>query len=77
MKSKEKRFSVHGTIDNVELTRAGSALKLIVESRGERLGELQIGRGSLFWWGAHRKNRKRVHWSRFADVMNELAYGKE
>jgi len=73
---KKRRFSVHAKIGNLELTRTGSALTLVIETRGERLGELHIGRGSLFWWGAHKKISKRIPWSKFAEMLNELAYGK-
>jgi hypothetical protein len=45
--------------------------------REEKLGELQVGRGSLYWWGAHRQKEKRVSWGRFAQMMDELAYGKK
>ena len=38
--------------------------------------ELIIGRGSLYWYGRNRTNRKRISWTRFADMMDELAYGK-
>jgi len=72
----ERRFKVHATLGNLELTRTGSALKLVIESKGVKLGELEIGRGSLFWWGAHRAKRKRLRWSRFADMLNHLAYSR-
>jgi hypothetical protein len=66
---------VRAELDNFELAKAKSALKLQIYSRGEKFGELQIGRGSLYWWGAHRQKFKRIRWSLFADMMNELAYG--
>ena len=34
------------------------------------------GRGSLFWAGARRQSAKRIHWGRFAEMMDRLAYGK-
>jgi hypothetical protein len=71
----EKRFAVRTTLENVNLAKAGSALTLLISSRGEKLGEMQIGRGSLFWWGANRKRRKRIAWSKFSEMMNMLAYG--
>jgi hypothetical protein len=40
-----------------------------------KLGEIQIGRGSLFWSGARRQSAKRIHWGRFAEMMDRLAYG--
>jgi hypothetical protein len=72
-----RRFRVVATLDNLELARTGSAIKLEINSRGEKLGELHVGRGSLFWWGAHRRIRKRIRWSQFADMLNSLAYGDE
>lgn len=72
-----KRFKVRAELDNFELAKAKSALKLLIYSRGEKVGELQVGRGSLYWWGAHRHKEKRIRWSRFAEMMDDLAYGKE
>ncbi len=43
----------------------------------EKIGELQVGRGSLYWFGRSKKTRKRIDWSRFADMMDQLAYGKK
>lgn len=71
-----RRFQVCATLDNLDLARTGSAIKLEISSRGEKLGELHIGRGSLFWWGAHSKTRKRIRWSRFAEILNDMASGE-
>jgi hypothetical protein len=59
------------------LTKAGSSLWLDIAADGHRIGKLEIGRGGLFWSGARRwrTTRKRISWSRFADIMDELAYG--
>jgi hypothetical protein len=27
-------------------------------------------------WGGHRQKRKRLSWTRFAELMDSLAYGK-
>jgi len=35
-----------------------------------------LGRGSLFWRGANRQKQKRISWTRFAEMMDELAYEK-
>lgn len=76
-KSKDKkRFEVRGSVSNLNLTRAGSAIVLEVRSRSGKLGEIQIGQGSLFWWGANRRIRKRIGWGKFAEMMNQLAYGE-
>jgi hypothetical protein len=34
-----------------------------------------MGRGSLYWWGAHRQKEKRIGWGKFAEMMDESAYG--
>ena len=72
-----KRFKVRAELDNFELAKAKSALKLLIYSRGEKVGELQVGRGSLYWWGARRQKEKRVGWGKFAEMMDLLAYGQD
>lgn len=57
-----------------ELSKAGSALHLQVAGIDGKLGELEIGRGALYWTGKNRKKSKRLSWTRFAEMMNELAY---
>lgn len=72
-----RKHEVKADLKNFHLTIAGSALGLQISADGEKIGELQMGRGSLHWWGRSRKKRKRISWSRFADMMDELAYGKK
>ena len=64
-------------LENVSLAKAKSALTLKVFSRGTKVGELQVGRGSLYWWGKHRHKFKRINWGAFADKMDELAYNRK
>jgi hypothetical protein len=40
----------------------------------ERLGELEIGRGAVYWCGRNRRSAKRINWSRFADYLDDIAY---
>jgi hypothetical protein len=58
-----------------ELSKAGTSLLLEILERGEKIGELEIGRGSLFWRGGRRQTRKRIRWAKFAELMDGLAYG--
>jgi hypothetical protein len=37
------------------------------------LGELEIGRGALYWTGYEGRKSKRLSWSRFAEMMDDLA----
>jgi hypothetical protein len=57
-----RKYEVQADLENVQLARAMAALALMIYKRGEKFGELQVGRGSLFWWGALRKNKKRIDW---------------
>jgi len=75
-RSRNHRHEVKADLSNFQLARAKSALTLQIFSRGEKVGELQVGRGSLYWWGKHRQKSKRVNWARFTEMMNRLAYGE-
>jgi hypothetical protein len=70
-----KKHSVRANLQVVELTRAGSSLDLEIYADNEKIGTMIIGRGSLVWFGGKRQLRKRIPWSRFAEMMDELAYG--
>ncbi|MGV3662143.1 MAG: hypothetical protein ACO1TE_18295 [Prosthecobacter sp.] len=72
-----RKHEVRAELSNVELVKARSSLKLTVYAKDEKLGEIQIGRGALYWWGKNRKNHKRIDWSRFAEMMDGLAYGTQ
>jgi hypothetical protein len=60
----------------MELAKAGSSSELEIFASKEKIGTLEIGRGSLFWYGRSRHKSKRIAWSRFAEMMDALAYGK-
>jgi hypothetical protein len=75
VQSLARTYEVKAEIANATLAKARSALTLEIYRRQEKLGELQIGRGSLFWAGARRQSAKRIHWGRFAEMMDRLAYG--
>jgi len=72
-----RAYEVKAEISNATLAKAKSALSLQIYRRHIKLGEIQIGRGSLFWSGARRQSAKRVHWGRFAEMMDRLAYGRD
>ena len=66
---------VKAQLANFESVKAGSSLRLQIFSNEEKIGQLEVGRGSLDWSERNRKSRQRVDWSRFAEMMDELAYG--
>lgn len=70
-----RKHSVKAYFQVFELARAGSSLELEIYASKQKLGTLIIGRGSLYWYGRNRQNRKRISWTGFAEMMDELAYG--
>lgn len=74
-KSINRVHAVRASIENVELTKAGTSTRLEIYANEQKIGELVIGRGSLSWYGRGRKKKKRIDWSRFAEMMDKLAYG--
>ncbi len=71
-----RTHAVRAQLNVQELTKAGTSLTLEISARGEKIGELEIGRGSLYWKGGKRQIRKRLRWPEFAERMNKLAYGE-
>ena len=70
-----KKHHVKAHLQVTELAKAGSSLDLEIYASKEKLGTLIIGRGSLYWYGKGRQKRKRISWTRFAEMMDDLAYG--
>lgn len=71
----ENVHTVRASLHVPGLSKAGSSLTLQIYARGEKIGEIELGRGSLFWRGGKRQKRKRIGWSQFAERMDDLAYG--
>jgi len=73
-----KHIKVHtasAKIQILDLTRAGSSIELEMSYKGEKLGTLNIGRGSFIWHPKHsKKNHVRLDWTAFAEIMK--GYGK-
>lgn len=69
-----KRHTVKAQLSVPYLSRAGTSLNLKLYSLGEKIGELQMGRGALYWYGGKRpkRKRKRISWSQFAEMMDEM-----
>ena len=72
----KRKHEVKADLANFELAKARSALRLEIYANREKIGELQVGSGSLYWQGGKRQKSKRVDWTRFAEMMDALVYGK-
>ena len=70
-----KKHAVKVNLQVFELSKAGTSLEIEISERGQKLGDLTIGRGSITWHGRNRQSSKRIRWERFAQMMNELSYG--
>ena len=66
----DRRHAVRATLRNVDLTKATTALTLVLRDEGEKMGELVVGRGSFFWKARNGKKRKRITWADFAAMMD-------
>ena len=73
-KVRERKHAVKAHLSVHGLSRAGTSLSLEIFARQEKIGELEIGRGALYWKGGKRHTRKRLSWTRFAEMMDKLAY---
>ena len=77
-KRKRRVFDVSCNMQVIDLTRAGSSIDLSIFADGLKLGEVQLGRGSLIWIGKWKGQNKsiRFRWHRFAALMNAIASGE-
>jgi hypothetical protein len=72
---KTHRHEVKAALAHFDLAKAGSSLNLQIYAADEKIGELEVGRGSLYWYGRNRHKSKRINWTTFAEMMDRLAYG--
>jgi hypothetical protein len=73
-KRKRIKHAVKASLEVPGLARPAARLKVYADR--QKLGEITLGRGSLYWYGRHRQKHRRISWTRFAAMMDELAYGK-
>lgn len=70
-----RKHTVAVDLTYLELVKARPALRLPLEANSNELGELQIGRRSLFWMGGSRRKAKRIDWTRSASLIHQLTCG--
>jgi hypothetical protein len=74
-KPRERKHRVKAYLQVEELAKAGSALYLDIFADQEKIGRVEIGRGSFTWYGGNRKIGRRISWSTFAQLLDEHCYG--
>lgn len=67
-----KRHSVTAYLDNWELAKRESAVTFEVRRKGEMLGTLSVGRGSIAWTAANGKKPFSFSWRHFAERVHRL-----
>jgi len=68
----EKKYEVKVNVQVIELSKAGSGIKIEINSEEGRLGTVEIGHGSFGWRkGRGKSGFKRVDWTTFARRMGE------
>lgn len=69
-----RKHTVKAGMRVLEMTKAGSAMELEIFSDNEKLGTIEIGRGSFTWYGKGRTNGKRIGWTKFSQMMDKYCY---
>jgi hypothetical protein len=72
--ARPRKHAVYANLNVPELTKAGSSLELQIYAAGEKIGELELGRGGVYWKGGRRQRRKRFSWTQFAEMMDGRSY---
>jgi hypothetical protein len=72
----QRRHHVSATLGIQELSKAGTSIKLFVHRDDQKLGEMDIGCGAIYWRGGNKQKWERIDWTRFAEMMDELVYHK-
>ena len=68
-KRSARKHTVKATVDNIDLTKAGSSIRLDIHAAGEKIGTVEIGFGSLRWYGRFKQKPTIIPWSRLAEWM--------
>jgi hypothetical protein len=72
----KRKHAVNAKLQILDMTRAGSSLNLKIYAEGKKLGEIELGRGSITWFRRNARTGKPLSWTKFADIMNAATYGE-
>ena len=67
-----RRHTVKAAVSNIDLTKAGTSISLNVFADQEKIGTVEIGRGTLRWYGRHKSTPTPISWTKFAEWMDTL-----
>jgi hypothetical protein len=67
-----RRHTVKAAVKNIDLTKTGTSISLDVFAAKEKIGTIELGRGTIRWRGRHKQRLKPIPWTRFAEWMDDL-----
>jgi hypothetical protein len=70
-KKSRRKHTVKAAVHNIDLTKAGTSISLEVYASKEKIGTVEIGRGSIRWYGRFKQKAKPISWSSFADWLEK------
>lgn len=70
--SASKKHQVKASMSSLDLSKAGSGISLVIDCNNEKLGTIRIGHGSMMWKAASSRTFKRIDWTRFAKMMEDI-----
>jgi len=71
-KKSTRKHTVKASVSNIDLTRAGSSILLDVFAEKEKIGTVELGRGSIRWYGKNKQKPTPISWSRFSAWMDTI-----
>jgi hypothetical protein len=67
-----RRHTVRAAVDNIDLTKAGTSIKLEVYAAKEKIGTVELGRGTIRWYGRYKQKPTTISWTKFAEWMDGI-----
>ena len=67
-----RKHDVKAAVKNIDLTKAGTSVSLDVYAESEKIGTMELGRGTIRWYGRHQQTPKTISWTRFAEWMGNI-----
>jgi hypothetical protein len=71
-KRKLRKHTARASVNNIDLTKTGTSIHLEVFAKDEKIGTVELGRGTIRWYGRHKHKATRISWTKFAEWMDGL-----
>ena len=67
-----RKHTVKAAVSNIDLTKAGTSISLEVYADKEKIGTVELGRGTIRWYGRHKQKPTPISWTKFAEWMDSF-----